>query len=176
MREPRSSGGCLSSRKREARGITHDTQETRQASCFHTNPLLPRPRIDRREQSSQSQRHVRLPNLSTTEEEAITRPVFLSHDGHSTPRPVFPSPKSYSGRKRRSREARGYGPTHRLIRDQWALIVAGGMTRCARCDGLIVPGSSWDLDHRDDRRGYLGPSHSTCNRSTTKKRLRSRKW
>jgi hypothetical protein len=25
------------------------------------------------------------------------------------------------------------------------------------------PGSSWHLDHADDRRGYLGPAHAACN-------------
>jgi hypothetical protein len=28
----------------------------------------------------------------------------------------------------------------------------------------------WDLDHRDDRRGWLGSSHRACNRSTSKSR------
>jgi hypothetical protein len=35
--------------------------------------------------------------------------------------------------------------------------------RTCRCGQLIEPGQPWHLDHRDDRRGYLGPSHATCN-------------
>jgi hypothetical protein len=56
-------------------------------------------------------------------------------------------------------------------------VVATGTVRCARgadCEfaetvggvligGLIEPGSDWHLDHRDDRRGYLGASHARCN-------------
>ena len=30
---------------------------------------------------------------------------------------------------------------------------------------LIAPGSPWDLDHTEDRTGYLGPAHRSCNRS-----------
>ena len=29
---------------------------------------------------------------------------------------------------------------------------------CCRCGQLIEPGQAWHLDHRDDRRGYLGPA------------------
>jgi hypothetical protein len=73
--------------------------------------------------------------------------------------------------------------------------VLGGGIRCARgsdCQraeqingvvvgGLIVPGEPWDLDHRDDRRGYLGPAHSSCNRSAGARKRnaqtrRSRAW
>jgi hypothetical protein len=31
--------------------------------------------------------------------------------------------------------------------------------------GLISRGQSWDLDHDDRGNGYLGPSHSDCNRA-----------
>ena len=67
--------------------------------------------------------------------------------------------------------------------------------RCARgadclwpdvVDGLLVGGlidgeMKWDLDHTDDRRGYLGPSHEKCNRSAgarkrNAKTRRSRQW
>ncbi len=36
---------------------------------------------------------------------------------------------------------------------------------CVRCGLPILAGQAWDLDHRDDRRGYLGPAHARCNRS-----------
>jgi hypothetical protein len=34
---------------------------------------------------------------------------------------------------------------------------------CARCGELIAPEDMWELDHRDDARGWLGPSHRACN-------------
>ena len=33
----------------------------------------------------------------------------------------------------------------------------------ARCDELIDPDEKWELDHRDDGHGWLGPSHQRCN-------------
>jgi hypothetical protein len=59
---------------------------------------------------------------------------------------------------------------HKALRKAWARTVAMGGVRCARADdcpypgGLIQPGQAWDLDHTDDRSGYLGPSHRSCNR------------
>jgi hypothetical protein len=35
----------------------------------------------------------------------------------------------------------------------------------ARCDELIAADEKWELDHRDDGNGWLGPSHRSCNRS-----------
>ena len=42
-------------------------------------------------------------------------------------------------------------------------VVQTGTVPCARCGELIEPGSKWQLDHRDDGRGWLGPSHASCN-------------
>jgi hypothetical protein len=70
-----------------------------------------------------------------------------------------------AGRKKRqlSRHARGYTNAHVVRRRQLEPLVATGQVRCCRCGQLIEPGQAWLLDHRDDRRGYLGPSHATCN-------------
>ena len=41
--------------------------------------------------------------------------------------------------------------------------VASGAARCSRCGLPIAAGEEWHLDHSDDRRSYLGPSHAACN-------------
>jgi hypothetical protein len=61
--------------------------------------------------------------------------------------------------KTKSREARGYGETHKARRRGLEPFVATGRCPCARCGLPILQGQAWDLDHTDDRRGYLGPSH-----------------
>jgi hypothetical protein len=70
-----------------------------------------------------------------------------------------------SAKKRRqlSRHARGYTNAHVARRRQLEPLVATGQIACSRCGQLIEPGQLWHLDHRDDCRGYLGPSHATCN-------------
>jgi hypothetical protein len=75
-----------------------------------------------------------------------------------------PPPEVRARWAQKTREARGYGAAHRTLRAQVARQVAAGAARCARCGLPIVPGSAWDLDHGADRSGYLGPSHSKCNR------------
>jgi hypothetical protein len=72
------------------------------------------------------------------------------------PRSRFPTPQG-------SAADRGYDPLHAKQRARWAKIVAAGDGYCARCGGHIAPGSDWHLDHRDDRDGYIGPSHARCN-------------
>jgi hypothetical protein len=40
---------------------------------------------------------------------------------------------------------------------------AAGSVR-VRCGRPVRPGEAWDLDHSDDRAGYLGVAHRQCNR------------
>jgi hypothetical protein len=68
-------------------------------------------------------------------------------------------------RVKTSPELRGYDRTHRVGRAVWARIVAADQAVCGRCLRPILPGESWDLDHRDDRKGYRGAAHSSCNRA-----------
>ena len=68
---------------------------------------------------------------------------------------------------RGTRQERGYDATHDRLRASWARKVATGQVMCARCHKRISPLEPWDLDHTDDRTGYLGPSHRGCNRATS---------
>jgi hypothetical protein len=62
-----------------------------------------------------------------------------------------------------STTSRGYGDSHQQRRKRLAPLVAAGLAICVRCRQAIEPGIAWALDHRDDRRGYLGPAHARCN-------------
>ena len=64
-----------------------------------------------------------------------------------------------------TRQQRGYHAAHDRERARLAPIVARGLTRCARCGQTITPGEPWDLGHNDDRTGWTGPEHASCNRS-----------
>lgn len=88
-------------------------------------------------------------------------------------------------RRRPSTTQRGYGKGHRILRAQLAPLVAAGLAKCARCGETILAGQAFDLDHTDDRRGYLGPSHRFArdckaggNRSTKRPRVSvsSQRW
>lgn len=60
----------------------------------------------------------------------------------------------------------GYGRNHKRLRRIWAQRIANNwQPPCSRCGAPILPGEPWDLDHTDDRTGYLGPAHAHCNRS-----------
>lgn len=59
---------------------------------------------------------------------------------------------------------RGYGIEHRRMRDAISKAMINGATfDCSRCDGRIMPGEAWHLDHADDRQSYAGPAHAACN-------------
>ena len=86
-----------------------------------------------------------------------------------------------NGKRKASRQARGYGASHIARRANLAPIVATGRTRCVRCNHLIEAGQPWHLDHDDDRRTYLGPAHAHCNLSAAAvkrngKRIPTRRW
>jgi len=68
-------------------------------------------------------------------------------------------------RRRGTTKARGYGGAHRALRKRLAPLVASGQMRCARCGGIILPGTPFDLGHADgDRTRYHGLEHAACNR------------
>lgn len=77
-----------------------------------------------------------------------------------------------------SAAARGYDYEHvKLGRAARAALVPG--TPCPRCGEPMTPDQALDLDHTDDRQGYLGLSHASCNRShgaTLGNRMRARPW
>lgn len=73
-------------------------------------------------------------------------------------------PEKRKARRQVSASRRGYGSEHQNLRRVWAPRVAGGRVACATCGQLIVPGTPWDLGHREDRSGYVGPEHAGCNR------------
>jgi hypothetical protein len=67
--------------------------------------------------------------------------------------------------RRPSSTQRGYGATHKRLREHWANSIRHSTVLCSRCGKPIGTDENWDLDHTDDRQGYRGPSHSTCNRA-----------
>jgi hypothetical protein len=62
-----------------------------------------------------------------------------------------------------STSERGYGRSHQRARAELQRLVAEGTAFCSRCGQLIRPGQEWHLDHRDDRLGYRGAAHASCN-------------
>lgn len=65
---------------------------------------------------------------------------------------------------KRSTTARGYGADHQRERAKWKPRVQRGDVDCARCGEPIEPDDHWDLGHTDDRTGWTGPEHASCNR------------
>ena len=66
--------------------------------------------------------------------------------------------------------SRGYGTEHQRLRkaalaDLAMRTTAGVTTTCPHCGRPMHVGMALDLDHTDDRRGYRGLAHRSCNRS-----------
>lgn len=69
---------------------------------------------------------------------------------------------------------RGYGHKHQKARRAYVEAFRSG-DPCARCgDPMVGDASLFDLDHTDDRTGYLGLSHRECNRSVQRKKMGGR--
>lgn len=66
---------------------------------------------------------------------------------------------------KRSTTQRGYDYAHKQERARWQRQVDRGEADCARCGEWIEPGTPWDLGHTDDRTGWTGPEHASCNRA-----------
>lgn len=97
----------------------------------------------------------------------------FSESGSLTARPSALSlPAAQKSRRRPLKTTeKGYGTRHQRTRERWAPKVAAGLVSCARCGGLIVPGTPWDLGHVDgDKSRYAGPEHRGCNRATARHR------
>jgi hypothetical protein len=56
----------------------------------------------------------------------------------------------------------GWGHMHQQRRQLEPLVRAGAVN-CARCGRRVEPHEQFALDHTDDRNGYLGASHASCN-------------
>src|SRR4051812_45496276 len=67
--------------------------------------------------------------------------------------------------ERKTTAERGYNAQHKAERARWAPKVKTGLVDCARCHAAIAVDEPWDLDHTDDRSGYNGPTHASCNRA-----------
>lgn len=77
-----------------------------------------------------------------------------------------PTHRRAKEQSRGNRHARGYGNDHDKARAEWAPLVATGNVKCWRCKDYLPSDQPWDLGHRDDRTGYAGPEHPSCNRAT----------
>lgn len=58
---------------------------------------------------------------------------------------------------------RGYGYEHRRLRAALVATIEG--RHCTRCGRALKRGDDVDLDHTDDRLGYLGLACRSCNRA-----------
>lgn len=73
-----------------------------------------------------------------------------------------PPPISHRPPDPKAAADRGYGYQHRKLR---AVLVKDAIGKpCVRCGMPMLQGQPLDLDHTDDRSGYRGMAHMSCNR------------
>ena len=69
----------------------------------------------------------------------------------------------------KARHGTEYGAKHQAERRRiQRLMDKGQLFPCSRhaesyCPGTPVDPTNWELDHTDDRTGWLGPAHPPCN-------------
>ena len=68
---------------------------------------------------------------------------------------MFTAPKA-------STTARGYGTEHQKLRAK--LLPTAYGKPCVRCGKPMLQGQALHFDHTNDRTGYLGFSHASCNK------------
>lgn len=59
-------------------------------------------------------------------------------------------------------DERGYGRAHQQLRA--ALLPDAYGRDCPKCGAVMMRGDTLDLGHTDDRSGYTGMEHASCNR------------
>lgn len=64
--------------------------------------------------------------------------------------------------KRGTTTERGYGSDHQQLREQ--LLPGAYGQPCPKCGELMHEWQPLDLGHTDDRAGYTGMEHASCNR------------
>ncbi|WP_406168900.1 hypothetical protein [Streptomyces sp. NBC_00996] len=72
----------------------------------------------------------------------------------------------------KSTAAAGYGYAHQALRR--ALLPDAYGKPCPRCGLPMLRGQSLDLDHTDDRSGYNGMAHASCNRAAGARKRNAR--
>jgi hypothetical protein len=65
----------------------------------------------------------------------------------------------------------GWGNQHQKLRK--ALLPSAYGTPCVRCGLPMLPGQKLHLDHNDDRTGWLGFSHQSCNLRAAARKARA---
>lgn len=75
-------------------------------------------------------------------------------------------------RAKSSPEARGYGAEHRALREKLLPLAYG--KDCPLCGDAMEEGQKLHLDHNEDRTGYRGMVHGTCNLRDGARRGRER--
>jgi len=95
-----------------------------------------------------------------------------SSPGHQKCAPCQTAADRQYEQQRGSSAQRGYGSAHRAERERQLAAFTPGQA-CARCGRPMNTADEVDLDHDASRTGWLGLSHSGCNRGASSKSRRT---